>query len=338
MRILISSHRFPPSIGGTEQVSATLAEEFAVLGHEVRVITATATPDGRVTPYAVSRCPSRRSVLESVRWCEIYFQNNVSLATLWPAPLLHRPTVVTTQTWVTRVDGSVGWREVFKRACLRRVSQNIAISDAIAASLPCPAVVIPNPYRDDVFFVEPDVPRDRELIFVGRLVSDKGCDLLLDALGHLAAQGIAPRLTIVGGGPDEAALRRKAVEARVDAQVSFTGPLAGAALRRELNRHEFLVVPSRWAEPFGIVALEGIACGCGVIGSKGGGLPAAIGPCGAVFSRGDPSALVASLADVLRDRSRRLRWQQDAPAHLSWHGRRKIAERYLRIFGSLVAR
>ena len=43
----------------------------------------------------------------------------------------------------------------------------------------------------------------------------------------------------------------------------------GAALAALLNQCRILVVPSLWAEPFGIVALEGIACGCVVVGSAG---------------------------------------------------------------------
>ena len=48
----------------------------------------------------------------------------------------------------------------------------------------------------------------------------------------------------------------------------------------ELNRHEIMVVPSRWNELFGVVALEGMACGCAMLVSDGGGLPDAVGYAG----------------------------------------------------------
>ena len=67
--------------------------------------------------------------------------------------------------------------------------------------------------------------------------------------------------------------------------VSFVGPKSGDGLAEILNQHQILVVPSRWAEPFGIVAVEGIACGCVVVGSVAGGLPEAIGGCGVNFSQ-----------------------------------------------------
>jgi glycosyltransferase involved in cell wall biosynthesis len=62
-----------------------------------------------------------------------------------------------------------------------------------------------------------------------------------------------------------------------------------------MNRHRILVVPSIWEEPFGIVALEGIASGCLAIGSEGGGLADAIGACGMTFPNGDSTALAALL-------------------------------------------
>ena len=54
-----------------------------------------------------------------------------------------------------------------------------------------------------------------------------------------------------------------------------------------LNRHLIIVVPSRWQEPFGLVALEGIACGCVALGANCGGLPNAIGGAGATFLHED---------------------------------------------------
>ncbi|HVU25302.1 MAG TPA: glycosyltransferase family 4 protein [Opitutus sp.] len=333
MRILIASHRFAPSIGGIEQVSATLAETFAELGHEVCVVTQTGAPDtGGTSPYPVWRRPGPGRLLALTRRCDVYFQNNISLATLWPAWLLGRPVVVTYQTWVTQPDGSEGWREKMKVWCARRTRENIAISRAIAASLLAPSRVIPNPYRDDSFFADATVPRTRELVFVGRLVSDKGVDLLIDALSRLHTCRLTPALTIVGSGPEEAALREQATRAGVAGAVRFLGPLTGTRLRQELNAHEIMVVPSRRAEPFGVVALEGAACGCVVVGSAAGGLPDAIGPAGEVFPQGDVAALSEVLERLLGEPDRRAALRAQAAAHLDRHRRRPIASAYLEVF------
>src|SRR5689334_13350053 len=73
-------------------------------------------------------------------------------------------------------------------------------------------------------------------------------------------------------------------------QVELTGIKSGSDLARYLARHRVMAVPSRCEEGFGIVALEGIACGCVVVGTNLGGLPEAIGPVGIVVPNGDSGA------------------------------------------------
>lgn len=99
---------------------------------------------------------------------------------------------------------------------------------------------------------------------------------------------------------------------------------------RLLNQHRVLVVPSRYHEPFGIVALEGIACGCLVVGSSGGGLKKAIGPCGLTFPNGDAEALAAVLVTVLKDPEIAGSLLRGAPEHLAAHGTEATALAYVR--------
>jgi glycogen synthase len=180
--------------------------------------------------------------------------------------------------------------------------------------------------------------RDRELIVVGRLVSDKGVDVLIEALAHLRAQGLAPRLTVVGEGPESARLKALVFDRGVKAQVQFVGVQTGGALARLLNQHQILVVPSRWQEPFGLVALEGIACGCVAVGSAGGGLPEAIGPCGVTFPNGNSARLAEALADLLRHPVARAGYRASAPAHLRPHERQRVAQGLLGVLENAARR
>ncbi len=327
MKLLLSSHAFHPSIGGIETASRLLAEEFVAAGHSVRVVTQTADSGERAFSFPLLRRPSPRALFAAVRWCDVFFHNNISLQTAWPLLVLRRPWVVTHQTWIPRA-GLVG---KMKRFALRRAC-SVAISRAVARDCGGPCAIIPNPYQDDLFRLLPDVARDRELIFVGRLVSDKGADILLRALSLLAQNGRRARLTIAGSGPEDSRLRELARELGVTEQVTFSGALAGEPLVRALNAHRILVVPSRWAEPFGIVALEGIACGCFVIGSEEGGLPEAIGPCGATFPNGDAAALAAQI-----ERAVSVPPLHDARPHLARHRRGVVAAKYLALMSRLVA-
>ena len=208
----------------------------------------------------------------------------------------------------------------------------------MADDLEVPSTVILNAYRDDLFRVLPGVERTRDLLFVGRLVSDKGVDLLLGALGSLRARGLRPGLTILGEGPEAPRIAEQARRLGVADQVEMPGVRTGEELVRSLNEHRILVVPSRYNEPFGIVALEGIACGCTVVGSSGGGLKEAIGPCGLTFPNGDSAALAEILAGLLADPARGRDLLRHAPEHLARHGSAAMALAHEQVLEAVTPR
>jgi glycosyltransferase involved in cell wall biosynthesis len=323
VRILLGSHHFFPSTGGIETASDLLAREFVALGHEVRVITQT-KGNGHF-PFAVIRRPGPWALLRQLRWCDTFLQNNISLRTLWPLLFVRRPLFIAHQTWITNPDGTVGWQHQLKTFVLRSAT-SMAISRAVAEKLPGPSIQVGNPYDDKVFTDVPSVPRTKELIFVGRLVSDKGASLLLEALAMLESR---PRLTIAGDGPERASLAKQAADLHLQSQVEFVGSQTSEALAKLLRQHLIMVVPSRWREPFGIVALEGIASGCVVVGSAEGGLAEAIGPCGLTFPNGDAPALANALSRLLEDPAERDRLRKNAPAHLARFTPRHVAGLYL---------
>jgi glycogen synthase len=331
LKLLISSHFFAPSIGGIEQVSGILADEFSRLGHEVRVLTTTpATTEPHGQPFQIFRQPSVRTVFRQLRWCDAYLQSNISLATFWPAVLLRKPTLVTYHTWLTRPNGRIGAKDRLKQLVAKFASCNLAVSRAVAKTVSPDCGVIANPYRDDLFRKDPSIRPDRDLVFLGRLVSDKGADLLIEALTKLRDRSLAPSLSIIGSGPEEEALKEQVRRAGLEQQVQFLGKRTGKELVHELQRHRVMVIPSRWLEPFGIVALEALACGLVPVVSSGGGLPDAIGSCGLTFPNGDADALANRLGEILSDPSRQRELLSGAEAHLARHSRSAVATAYLK--------
>lgn len=335
MKILIGSYRFAPEVGGIETMSALMAREWAARGHGVRVVTRSSGNAPEPAPgVTVLRRPASAALRAAVAWADVYWQNNLSLELLpWNA-LVRRGRVVTHQTWTQRADGRAGWREGLKRV-LARVGRQVAISQAVAAKLPGRPTIIPNAYDDTLFYPsEPGAARDRDLVFVGRLVSDKGGADLIDAVARLATGGRRATLTMIGDGPERERWKARAGAAGISGQVRWMGALQGEALAGELRRHRVLVVSSRWAEPFGIVALEGAACGCTVVGSRGGGLPEAIGPCGATFANGDAAELVERLRAALAGEV--VVEEKARVAHLERHSRAAVAEAYLQVFAEMT--
>jgi glycogen synthase len=335
MRILFSSYAFRPGVGGIETVSGILADEFVKAGHEVEVITETPGDDVEPAGYPVTRSPARSKILSLLRRSDLFFQSNISLSPLLLALAIGKPSIVVHHTWIRSAAGKVRWKDRVKRKVLSRVT-NVAVSQAVADDLQRPCVIIANPYRDDTFRLIPDVTRNRDLVFLGRLVSDKGADLLLRALQQLRQKGSTPSLTIVGTGPEGAALRALTAELGLREQVQFVGGKSGDELATLLNQHRIMVVPSRWAEPFGLVALEGIACGCAVVGSEDGGLKEAMGPCGITFKNGDVSALAAALNRVLGNRELEESLREAGPVHLERFKSAAVARAYLDLIANVV--
>jgi glycosyltransferase involved in cell wall biosynthesis len=336
MRILIYSRAFLPQVGGLEMNVAHLAEHLAQRGDQVVVLTTTPNSGEDRAVYRVRRNPGALEFLRWMRWCDLFHQPNVSLRGFWPLLLIRRPWVVSHHSWYRRPDGRIAWQDRLKRFLLRYAAGSIAVSRAVANDLATPCVVIHNAYRDSLFQVLPDVERKLDLVFVGRLVSDKGADILLDALGVLGAGGITPGLTVVGEGPERSRLESQARRLGLFGRVRFLGVRTGNDLVRVLNQHRLLVVPSRYHEPFGIVALEGIACGCAVVGSQGGGLKDAIGPCGRTFPNGDAAALANVLGGLLRDPARMEAYRRAAPEHLARHSPAQVLDQYVRVFSAAV--
>lgn len=296
MKIVVHSPAFYPMIGGLEAFAAILAGGLQARGQDVVVLCDSELEPGVAEPFSfrVVRRASFFAKADWMRWADAVVHAQISLKGLLPWGLTRRPLLVSHQTWLRESgDAPMTWQTRLKRlAC--RFARNVTCSTAIGHDLGLAHEVIPNPYNDALYRLRPEMPRDHDLLFVGRLVSDKGADLLLRALALLPGR----HLTLVGAGPEAAALPWLAEELKVADRVTFLGPRRGEALARLMNAHRVLVVPSRWAEPFGIVALEGAASGCAVVASDGGGLPEAVGPCGRVFTSGDPEALAHAVEAV----------------------------------------
>jgi glycogen(starch) synthase len=325
MNILITAHRFFPEIGGTETVTELLAEEFCKAGHKAVVVTQTLGESVASTGYEVVRRPSTRRLLQLYLGSDIILQHQIALRTAWPLLLIRRPWVVIHNDWIDRDKGFRSW---LKRRAIR-FAKNVTTSHALAERLSVDATVIPNPYQDKVFKSPQGGARLYDLIFVGRLIRGKGVHILIEALRELARRGFRRALTIVGTGPD----LPEFVRAAEGLPITFVGVKRGSELAELIADHKTLVVPSLEPEPFGIVALEGLASGCAVVASRGGGLVEALGPHGVLFQSGNPS----SLADAILAADNKPELLDRVSQHLAQHSGEYIAAKYLQILESTIA-
>ncbi len=111
---------------------------------------------------------------------------------------------------------------------------------------------------------------ERIVLFVGRIVPEKGLDYLIRAMAKMMTRC---QLVVVGEGYDLARQRALVADLRLGDQVSFRGALDRAAVQDLYARASVLVVPSVWPEPFGMVGPEAMAYGLPVVAFRVGGIP-----------------------------------------------------------------
>jgi glycogen synthase len=290
MNILLTAHRFYPDVGGTETAAQSMAQEFSKAGHKVVVVTQSPGEPIPGVAYELVRRPNALKLLELYQWCDVVLQRTMALRTSWPLLFKRKPWVVIHNDWMDRGRGLRVWL----KQQVPRFATNIAISQAVATRLSVPATVILNAYRSDIFKTSLNDKRNNDLIFVGRLIRGKGVGLLIEAVRELAQRGIRRELTIVGTGHDAAEFMRAAE----GLPVTFAGIKRERELAQVIADHKIMVVPSLEPEPFGIVALEGLACGCLVVAARHGGLPEAVGPHGVLFEPGNPHALADAISEA----------------------------------------
>lgn len=152
--------------------------------------------------------------------------------------------------------------------------------------------------------------RPLRVMFVGRVVEEKGPDVLLEAAARLTRPDL--EILVVGSSGFDAAAaptrferRLRELAARSPAPVSFRPFEARAGLPALLADADILVVPSRWAEPSGLTVGEGMASGLAVVASRVGGIPEVLGDAGVLVPPDRPDALAAALDALVSDEERR---------------------------------
>jgi glycosyltransferase involved in cell wall biosynthesis len=150
------------------------------------------------------------------------------------------------------------------------------------------------------------LPRDGFIaVYLGRIVPDKGVEVLLDAWKHLDLDPTEGRLLVVGPGHPGYV---RALAAGTDAAFQPTR----TDVITPLHAADVVVVPSQWEEPFGRVVIEAMAAGRPVLAARSGAIPEILtGPfADNLFAKGD----VPALADLLR---RAMAGRGDDPD--TWH-------------------
>lgn len=176
-------------------------------------------------------------------------------------------------------------------------------------------------------------PDEKIVLYVGRFVREKGIHVLLNAASAVLSEEPKTKFLIVGGGSRDK-FEKFAHWAGLQDSIIFTGFMANRSLHELYRIADAAVFPSLY-EPFGIVALEGMAAGAPVVASDSGGLKEVVhhDETGTLSFANDPGSLAWAILHVLRDPERANRLKEKAKQRLhvdfDWAG---LAEKTIEVY------
>jgi len=148
----------------------------------------------------------------------------------------------------------------------------------------------------------------KTILYLGRLVEEKGIFLLLHAFVNLSEKFPNWQLRFIGSGPSEKQLLndiKKIQKYACKNRITHEKTIAHESIAQVLKESEILVLPSydtiNWREQFGHVLIEAMSCGVAVVGSDAGEIPNVIADAGLIFEQKNKDSLLAQLQALMQD-------------------------------------
>jgi glycogen(starch) synthase len=351
MRIFFWTEMFWPYIGGIEVLSASLLTRLRTRGHDVVVVTSHLDgmelpdverhlgvevhrfhfrePFSRKDPVGLVRVRKQLADLKSSfapDLVHLHFSGPSAYYHLATAEVRACPCLVTIHTWLAEPAAN---RDTLAAKVLERadwvtaVSQNVLDNvRRLAASVTPHSSVIYNGLEAPPLSPAPLPWSPPVLLCMGRLLEKKGFDLALQAYARLRSGYPDLRLVIAGDGPARSDLERLALELVGSQGIEFAGWVSPTDVPRLLNRATIVLVPSRWDEPFCLVALEAALMERPVIATRVGGLIEVVtdGRTGLLVTRDDAEGMANGIKSLLD--------QPEAARQLGRTARRMAHERF----------
>ena len=350
MRILYWTQRFWPHIGGVEVHAARFLPEMRKRGFEFAVLTSPgerdlpARDEAQGIPVHRLRFEEALSSREPARIARMRGQVMDVLRTFRPdlvhlhltdaAVLFHLltraayPCPMLLSLRVT-LEGELNRAESLMFKALSAADWITANSSAVLAGLheqlpatashssvvlnaldPSPLAPTPLPFTRPV------------LLLLGRVVREKGFDLALEALPAILRRHPQARLVVAGAGPALPELQALISSCGLQEHVRLLGWVEPEQVPALINTATLVLVPSRWREAFGLVALQGASQARPVVAARVGGLPEVVadGETGLLVPKEEPAALAEAVLKLLAEPELAIR--------LGEQGRRRAGERF----------
>ncbi len=297
--------------------------------------------------WVVGTATTRRGVYEAMkrhhsRLIHVQCVSTNGYYALRAARRLRLPLVVTMQGELTMDAAQIYQRSATMRRSWRRLitaadvvtgcSQQV-LDEAIAMygdGLSSKARVVRNGVDLELVRAAAPMRRNRPyLLGIGRLVRQKGFDVLVAAFAKVAAEHPELDLVLAGDGTERAALAAQIAATGLDDRVHLVGGVPAAEAFRLFRGCAGFVLPSRH-EPQGIVVIEAMAAGAPVLATRVGGVPETVrdGMNGLLTAAGDAEAMAASLRVLLDDPAAAQARAAQASVDVEAYDWRRIADQY----------
>lgn len=191
------------------------------------------------------------------------------------------------------------WRDAFDLVVA--LSEGMKVQLETAGIKPVEVVYNGVPVRP----MRPDLCDPPTIVYAGRLVPEKGIDVLLRAFSKILSKVPQAKLLIAGDGKEKENLQALSIDLSVAESLTWLGHLPQPEMERQFEAAWVQVIPSLWAEPFGNVTTEAMMRGTAVIAAAVGAQPEIVddGETGFLVPPGDVQALAQKLTQLLENRS-----------------------------------
>lgn len=336
MKFLVITFEFPPKIGGIETRTKNYIQNMVKMKCDVRVVLLTS---GNGKPISLENrfgatiyhCPSSPllifksfiSVIKSIRQHPIEVTHvltgaNTVIGLLFI--LYGKFKKIKTGIFLYGKDILTSQNDPIRLLLLHLA---LISSDKIGVNSKATAKLLPKQTLHKIHLLYPGVGiqtltkfkvaqerhiKEKNILFVGRLIKRKGIDDLLRAFKIISEKMLQAKLTIVGDGPQRRNLHNLAKKLEIQNKVEFAGILTGEDLYRKYQECDVFVMPSKRIgkdiEGFGMVFLEAGFFRKPSIGTWSGGIPEAVvhNETGILVPEGDVLALKNAMETLLTNR------------------------------------
>ncbi|MEF8834914.1 MAG: glycosyltransferase family 4 protein [Candidatus Thermoplasmatota archaeon] len=165
--------------------------------------------------------------------------------------------------------------------------------------------------------------KDGKILYIGNITERKGVKTIVEAV-----KGLDIELHLIGDGYLLNNIDRE--------NIIKHGRLEYDEVLKHLYDSEMMVVPSSWPEPFGRVAVEGMAAGLPIIVTNSGGLPEVVNNCGIIVKREDPEELRNKIIELHQNKELREELSKKGLQRSKLFSPSEIADQTIQVYRRLV--